>query len=103
VVRDSGNRKAWVPPEADQTPAPKLTLQTYADRWLEHRDLKPRTYEHYRVLLDDHILPKLGARPIASITADDVRDWHVKLGNSRSASNSSARRLDCWPPSSLAN
>lgn len=73
-------RKAWMPPEADEKPQPKLTLQTYADRWLEQRDLKPRTYEHYRALLDDHILPKLGSRPIASITADDVREWHAKLG-----------------------
>ncbi|ULE32881.1 tyrosine-type recombinase/integrase [Mycobacterium sp. IDR2000157661] len=73
-------RKSWVPPEADETPQPKLTLRTYADRWLENRDLKPRTHEHYRMLLDDHILPKLGSRPIASITADDVRDWHAKLG-----------------------
>jgi len=59
--------------------APKLTLETYADRWLQQRDLKPRTYEHYRALLDEHILPKLGSRPIASITADDVRAWHAKL------------------------
>lgn len=73
-------RKSWVPPEADEKPQPKLTLQTYADRWLENRDLKPRTYEHYRMLLDDHILPKLGPLPIASVTADDVRDWHAKMG-----------------------
>ena len=33
-------RKAWPSPEADQASAPKLTLQAYADRWLEH-DLKP--------------------------------------------------------------
>jgi integrase len=72
-------RKAWAPPEADAAPAPKLMLATYADRWIEHRDLKDRTREHYRKLLDDHILPKLGPYPIASIKADDVRDWHAKL------------------------
>jgi integrase len=72
-------RKSWVPPEADEAPRPKLTLTDYADRWLEQRDLKTRTYEHYRKLLDDHILDDLGARPIASITADDVRAWHAKL------------------------
>lgn len=72
-------RKSWVPPEADQAPQPKLTLSEYANRWLEQRDLKGRTYEHYRKLLDDHILPALGTRPIASITADDVRAWHAKL------------------------
>jgi integrase len=72
-------RKAWTPPEADEAPRPKLTLANYANQWLEHRDLKARTYEHYRKLLDDHILDALGSRPIASITADDVRTWHAKL------------------------
>lgn len=34
------------------------------------------------MLLDDHIEPKFGALPIASITADDVRAWHSKMGTS---------------------
>jgi integrase len=77
-------RKAWVPPEADQAPAPKLTLTEYANQWLDERDLKARTREHYRKLLDDHILPgRLGALPLASITADDVRAWHAKLGKAK--------------------
>jgi integrase len=70
----------WMPPGADEAPRHKLTFKTYADTWLEHRDLKPRTHEHYRELLDDKILPKFGPLPIASITADDVRAWHAKLG-----------------------
>lgn len=73
-------RKAWTPPEADEAPVPKLALAAYAETWLEHRDLKPRTREHYRELLDDKILPKLGPLPLASITADDVRGWHTELG-----------------------
>lgn len=74
-------RKSWVPPEADLVPAPKLTLTAYADQWLEHRDLKDRTRQHYRRLLDDHILPALGPHPLASITSDDVRAWHTKLAD----------------------
>ncbi|WP_068274774.1 tyrosine-type recombinase/integrase [Aldersonia kunmingensis] len=75
-------RKAWTPPTA-QTPTPKRTTFTeYANDWLEHRSLKDRTREHYRKLLDGHILPTLGALPLASITPDDVRDWHTGLGNS---------------------
>ncbi len=72
-------RKAWTPPEADEKPQPKLTFKTYADGWIEHRDLKDRTREHYEKLLEDHILPWFGSLPIASITADDVRAWHAKL------------------------
>lgn len=73
-------RKAWTPPGADDAPVPKLTFKTYADTWLKQRDLKDRTREHYGKLLEDHILPKFGPLPIASITADDVRAWHAKMG-----------------------
>jgi integrase len=75
-------RKAWQPPEAAAAPAasPKRqTFKSYAARWLEQRDLKDRTREHYRKLLEQKILPTFGALPIASITADDVRAWHAKL------------------------
>ncbi|WP_406817537.1 tyrosine recombinase XerC [Mycobacterium sp. M23085] len=75
-------RGKWLPPEDDAQPAPgtkALTLATYANTWLEQRDLKPRTHEHYRKLLDGHILrPPLGNLPIALITADDVRSWYAK-------------------------
>ncbi|WP_201358609.1 tyrosine-type recombinase/integrase [Mycobacterium paraintracellulare] len=74
-------RKSWVPPEADDMPTPKLTFETYSKTWMAQRDLKDRTREHYDKLLDNHIVPTFGALPIASITADDVRAWHAKLGN----------------------
>jgi integrase len=76
-------RKAWTPPEANEAQRPKLTLADYANKWIEQRDLKTRTYEHYRKLLDDHILDDLGHWPIASITADDVRAWHTKLSKNK--------------------
>jgi integrase len=70
--------KSWQPPEvhAAQT---RLTLRGYADTWIEQRDLKSRTREHYRKLLDEHIVPDLGSRPIGSITVDDVRVWHAEM------------------------
>lgn len=73
-------RKAWVPPEADEQPVPKLTFETYSKTWMAQRDLKDRTRQHYDKLLEDHIVPTFGGLPIASITADDVRAWHAKLG-----------------------
>lgn len=74
-------RQAWQPPEAEQfkPAALKLTVKSYADRWLEQRDLKTRTAEHYRKLLDAEILPTLGSLPLASITADDIRAWHAAM------------------------
>jgi len=71
---------AWLPPGAEAKPQPRLSLAEYAEQWLALRDLKDRTREHYRSLLDRLILPHLGSLPLASITADDVRAWHAKLG-----------------------
>ena len=80
IVQADIIKKKWQPPEAEQAaPDPKLTFKTYADDWLLHRDLKDRTREHYRKLLDDYLIPAFGALPLASITADDVRVWHSKL------------------------
>jgi len=73
-------RKAWTPPEADEEPLPKLTFEDYTTTWMAQRDLKDRTREHYKKLLANHLVPKFGPLPIASITADDVRAWHAKMG-----------------------
>jgi integrase len=76
-------RNKWLPP-ADQTPAPPkaVTLKSYSDSWLPNRmvdgrPLKDRTREHYRQLLDQHILPELGELPLADITSDRVREWYA--------------------------
>ncbi|MGA5540796.1 tyrosine-type recombinase/integrase [Mycobacterium sp. NPDC051198] len=71
--------KKWTPPEA----APKVTKTTFADyarAWLKQRDVKQRTREHYDVLLERHLVPVFGSLPLTSITADDVRAWHAKMG-----------------------
>ena len=79
-------RNVWLPPDKPGTAAPGagvLTLASYAGLWLDQRDLKARTREHYRALLDRHILPtKLARLPLKSITADDVRAWHAALDRS---------------------
>lgn len=72
--------KSWLPPNAHEART-SLTLTAYADTWLPKRKvrgqlLKPRTREHYRRLLDQHILPILGGLPIAGISKDDVESWY---------------------------
>jgi integrase len=67
--------------ERDAAPAkskPELTLAEYAEQFMAHRDLKPRTRLQYRSILDRAILPHLGALPIGAITADDVKAWYYK-------------------------
>ena len=60
-----------------------MTLADYAETWLAQRDLKDRTAEHYRLLLDSHILPALGRLPITTISPDDIRCWHTKVAVGR--------------------
>ncbi len=59
------------------------TLAEYAEAWLLDRDLKPRTRAHYRALLDQRILPTLGAEAICDITPLSVRTWHAALPKDR--------------------
>ena len=75
-------RKAWTPPDAQEQKIIRTTLADYTADWMAHRDLKDRTREHYTKLLDQQILPKLGALPLTSITSDDVRRWHSSFGSS---------------------
>ena len=78
-------RGEWMPPQAPSKAYRKLPFRTYAKTWLAERrvkgePLKVRTREHYQWLLDEHIYPTFGAKPIGSIEADDVRRWHDKMG-----------------------
>jgi integrase len=71
----------WVAPAERQRGYGKpLTLEDYAAPWLADRPLKPRTREHYQALLDRHILPTLGDKPLKAITPVAVRSWHAELG-----------------------
>jgi integrase len=45
--------------------------------WLEKgtRNLDERTVETYRILIDKHLIPKIGALKVRRLTADHVDDW----------------------------
>jgi integrase len=68
-------------PRAVQRPT-LTTFGEYATGWLAGRQvggrpIKPRTREHYADLLDHHLIPAFGSKPLAAITAADVRAWHA--------------------------
>lgn len=70
----------WVSPAARK--AAKLapvTFGEFAQTWMQDRPLKPRTKQHYRTLLDKHILPTFNNAPLKSITPAAVRRWHASL------------------------
>lgn len=70
-------RGAWLPPAEPKT-AP-VTVRTYAEAWLADRDLERTTRDHYRQLLDDHILPTFGDVAVVAVTPASVREWFAKL------------------------
>lgn len=70
-----------------------ITLQKYADRWLEQRRLRPRTHQLYRSLLDRLILPDLGDTKLVKLTPARVREWHADLGAETPTRNAHAYSL----------
>jgi integrase len=48
---------------------------------------KPRTAEEYQRLLDLHIVPALGARPITTIHKMDISRWHSGLADRPATAN----------------
>jgi integrase len=72
----------WVSPVDRQAGHGRaITLADYAGPWLADRDLKPRTSEHYQSLLDHHILPELGDKPLKALTPVVIRTWHAEQGS----------------------
>ena len=71
----------WEPPGTVTRKAKvaRLTFETYAEEWLSRRDLKPRTRNHYRNILDAHLIPRFGSKAVAAITAEEIRDWYAAL------------------------
>lgn len=53
--------------------------------------LRPRTRELYAWLLSAHIVPYLGAIPLASITADTLREWRATLLSSGVSETAAAK------------
>jgi integrase len=70
-----------------------LTLAAYANPWLADRDLKPRTRALYRGLLDRRILPTLGSKPLARLTAADICRWHSEQDPSQPTARAHAYAL----------
>lgn len=94
------DRELWSAPATDPEITAKrqrdLTLAEFAETWLQTRKVKgrplrPRTREHYRLLLDKHLLPEFGTTPLRQITADMVDNWYE-----RTAENAPTLRAHCY-------
>jgi integrase len=54
------------------------TVESFATRWIENRNIKPRTRIEYTDMLAKHITPVLGEIGIGALTSDDINRWHAK-------------------------
>jgi integrase len=67
-------RGTWVDPRNGRLP-----LRDYAELWLVHRNIRPRTRELYESELRIHILPTLGELDLGNITPMAVRRWYSSM------------------------
>ena len=77
--------EGWESPERRMSGqrARALTFGEYAEQWLagrkvRGRPLADRTRDHYRDLLDHHILPTFGDMALTSITHEHVDHWYER-------------------------
>ena len=82
-------RGAWIDPRAG-----RVTLQAYANEWLDHRpDLALRTRELYEHLLSKHVFPVLGKTTLTGLTPSKIRGWNAELAVRHPSTASKAYRL----------
>ena len=81
------------PARRQRSLARAITLADYATPWLADRNLKPRTRQLYRSLLDRHILPTLGDKSLGGVTAADIRGWHAERGRATPTATAHAYAL----------
>jgi integrase len=73
-------RRVQVRKEGRRKLAP-VTLATFARRWIDERDdegeLKRSTRQGYRAIIENHLVPALGARRLDAIGVDEVEQYKV--------------------------
>ena len=64
-------------------PHDRQTFASYARRWIEGRDLKPRTRLDYQAYIDDVLIPRWGDYRLDAITPALIREWFESLDASK--------------------
>jgi integrase len=59
----------------------KLTVADWIDRWLALKEpnVKTRTFEHYKGVLKNHVVPALGARKLQQLSGTMIDDFYAEL------------------------
>ncbi len=58
--------------------SPKVTLSEYLEDWLAGMEgqVRSRTLEGYRTIVERHLIPKLGGIRLAKLQAEDIRAYY---------------------------
>lgn len=75
AVRTDIQRGIWKPTSGNGDRP--MTFGEYSDIWLAERDLRPRTHEHYKDLLERQIKPTFARIAVRDISPEAVRRWHA--------------------------
>ena len=101
--------------DGEPVPTERLTLSQYlSERWLplQKSRLRTSTYDSYRRNIDLHVLPALGRRPIAKLTAEDLDLFYAALltggrkqvgGSSRGLAPKTVRNIHVMLSKALAD
>lgn len=74
------NAGTWVHPADGDT-----TVAEWVDQWWKGRHVnKPSTTARYRGVLDNHVLPTFGRRPLTALSRTEVQAWATELVARRS-------------------
>lgn len=77
-----------------------LTVNQLFESFLDHADVKPSTYARYKTVIDLHILPKLGKRRVAGLTAKELSGYLARSEDAETcapAARSLKRVYGIWP------
>lgn len=68
-------------PQLTALPGRAITVAAYLDAWLERRShrLKSSTQSGYTRVINGHLIPEFGSRPLADIKRLDIKTWAAGL------------------------
>jgi integrase len=94
------DRDQWTSPQARKEAAERRlreaesnTLQSFAERYLAERGLRPNTVRGYRALLKGQILPFFGDAPLHEVTLAQIKAWRASLDPAKESTNAASYRL----------
>ena len=99
AVAEGNAVREWDPPgfgTRARARARKVTVAEVAKRYLDSHvaaNCKPKTMELYRTVIENHIVPALGERPIGALRRSDVAALHHSLHDRPAMANSTLQVL----------